>query len=136
MWGLLRAEKTANMCACQPSWSEITKGSHVQASGGGCADLNSTDNSVPWCYVIPETCTSPPQRRLGKAWDVCQGARPSLTCSTCRHTHGIAGKPMAVRLLDYLLHLCIWPRSVSRCARSVAGRCCLALNVKQGSLVM
>ncbi len=76
MWGVgccLRAEKTASMCSCQPSWSEISVKSHVQGSGGGCADLDSTDNEAPWCYVIPETCSSPPQRRRGKAWDVCRG---------------------------------------------------------------
>lgn len=72
-WGFVRAEKTANMCSCQPSWSDLSAANHLNALGGGCADDNITDNIPPWCYVIPETCGAPPQRRRGRAWDVCQG---------------------------------------------------------------
>ena len=71
---LAPAEKTANHCACQPSWSETTSAGITVGSGGGCADDEPRDSTPGWCYVIPETCSSPPQRRHGQPWDVCVGA--------------------------------------------------------------
>ena len=67
------AEKTTNHCACQPSWSETTSAGVTVGSGGGCADDEPRDSTPGWCYVIPETCSSPPQRRHGQPWDVCVG---------------------------------------------------------------
>ncbi len=79
----LRAERTSNRCNCQPSWSETTKEGMTIGSGGGCADDIPLDDTPGWCYVIPETCKSPPQRRHGIPWDVCVGA--SFTSNSPLH---------------------------------------------------
>lgn len=68
------AERTSNRCNCQPSWSETTIKGQTVGSGGGCSDDIPADDTPGWCYVIPETCTSPPQRRHGIPWDVCISA--------------------------------------------------------------
>ena len=64
--------------------AETTKEGATVGSGGGCADDIPADDTPGWCYVIPETCTSPPQRRHGIPWDICVGVFPHTRQSLSR----------------------------------------------------
>ena len=70
---MVGAEKTVGLCSCKPSWSEKGRNGTVSASAGACVEKLGEADVRAICNVIPETCSAPPLRRLGSAWDVCQG---------------------------------------------------------------
>ena len=69
------ADKTVGQCSCKPSWSEMGHNETTSASAGACVERYGDARVRGYCSVIPETCTSPPQRRRGDSWDFCLGPR-------------------------------------------------------------
>ncbi|KAK9821949.1 hypothetical protein WJX81_001503 [Elliptochloris bilobata] len=71
----LDTDKTINYCNCQPSFNyTVPKTGQVLTSDGTCIDDDPADDLPPWCLVVEETCSAPPPRRNGVAWDICRGS--------------------------------------------------------------